>query len=105
MEQSDCKACHQQKEASIGPNYEAIAAKYAGDAGAKDYLANKIIKGGGGKNPVTAKRQVVGENNGEEEDMKKRKNTKMVVTRFTTLTRLAPRRRTAYGSGSSSSRS
>ncbi|MEM7656695.1 MAG: ThuA domain-containing protein [Bacteroidota bacterium] len=48
MEQSDCQACHQLNEASIGPNYEAIAAKYAGDASARDYLANKIIKGGGG---------------------------------------------------------
>lgn len=45
---SDCASCHQAKEKSIGPSYLAIAKRYRTDEKAIDYLAGKIIKGGGG---------------------------------------------------------
>ena len=48
IEESDCKACHQLDMQSVGPTYQAIAEKYASDAKAIPYLANKILKGGGG---------------------------------------------------------
>lgn len=48
MEASDCKTCHQMQETSIGPNYIAIAERYQDDPEAVQYLANKIINGGGG---------------------------------------------------------
>ncbi len=44
----DCKACHKEVEKSIGPSYQAVAAKYEKDPKAKAYLTNKIIKGGSG---------------------------------------------------------
>ena len=44
----DCKACHKEQEASIGPSYYDIAEKYKKDADAISYLQNKIIKGGAG---------------------------------------------------------
>ncbi|MEY4627694.1 MAG: hypothetical protein RLZZ595_20, partial [Bacteroidota bacterium] len=44
----DCKACHKEVEKSIGPSYQAVAAKYEKDTKAKAYLTNKIIKGGSG---------------------------------------------------------
>ncbi|MFY0608277.1 MAG: PQQ-dependent sugar dehydrogenase [Cyclobacteriaceae bacterium] len=44
----DCKSCHKTDGPSIGPSYTAIAEKYAGKPGSKDYLSNKIIVGGGG---------------------------------------------------------
>lgn len=44
----DCKTCHKESEKSIGPAYELVAAKYDRDPAAKNYLINKIIKGGGG---------------------------------------------------------
>ncbi len=46
MEGSDCKACHQKEEKSIGPSYLQVAEKY--NENDLDYLADKIIKGGGG---------------------------------------------------------
>lgn len=48
MDNSDCKTCHKQNEASIGPAYEAVAKKYAKDKKSIDHLVNKIINGGGG---------------------------------------------------------
>lgn len=48
MESLDCKACHKVAEKSIGPAFTAVSEKYKTDAGATVYLANKIIKGGGG---------------------------------------------------------
>ncbi|HLO80652.1 MAG TPA: c-type cytochrome, partial [Chitinophagaceae bacterium] len=48
MESLDCKTCHKVGEKSIGPAYTSVAAKYAKNAKASDYLVNKIIKGGGG---------------------------------------------------------
>lgn len=44
----DCKACHKEKEASIGPNYLEIAMKYKDDPGAMSYLQEKIVQGGSG---------------------------------------------------------
>ncbi len=44
----DCKACHKESEASIGPNYMAIAKKYKDDKNAMSYLQNKIKVGGSG---------------------------------------------------------
>jgi cytochrome c len=48
MDGSDCKACHFLDQKSIGPNFREIAARYKDDPKAVDYLADKIIKGGGG---------------------------------------------------------
>ena len=48
IEESDCQACHQTDAASVGPSYTAIAEKYKDDAGARAYLAGKIVRGGGG---------------------------------------------------------
>ncbi len=48
MESLDCKACHKIDEKSVGPAFTAVSEKYKTDATALTYLANKIIKGGGG---------------------------------------------------------
>ncbi|GAA0526307.1 ThuA domain-containing protein [Chitinophaga japonensis] len=48
MESSDCKTCHKVDEKSIGPSFKEVAEKYKNDPAAPDYLADKIIKGGGG---------------------------------------------------------
>lgn len=45
---SDCKACHQLEEKSVGPSYRQISERYKGVKGAADQLAKKIIAGGGG---------------------------------------------------------
>ncbi len=44
----DCKACHKEREASIGPNYFDVATKYEGREDALPYLQKKIIDGGSG---------------------------------------------------------
>ncbi|SDQ65514.1 ThuA domain-containing protein [Flagellimonas zhangzhouensis] len=44
----DCKSCHKEKEASIGPNYYAVSEKYKGDRRSTNYLMAKIIAGGSG---------------------------------------------------------
>jgi glucose/arabinose dehydrogenase/cytochrome c551/c552/type 1 glutamine amidotransferase len=48
IEVSDCKTCHKLDEKSIGPSFKEVAEKYKNDPAAPDYLADKIIKGGGG---------------------------------------------------------
>lgn len=48
MESSDCNTCHSTREASIGPSYMAVSEKYRDDAGAPEYLAQKVIEGGNG---------------------------------------------------------
>ncbi|SFO55538.1 cytochrome c [Algoriphagus ornithinivorans] len=48
IEGSDCKSCHQYKETSIGPSYEAVAAKYPNSPENTNYLVGKIINGGAG---------------------------------------------------------
>ena len=44
----DCKTCHKETEASIGPNYTAVAEKYKDYKEAASYLEKKIIEGGNG---------------------------------------------------------
>ncbi|NHF59438.1 PKD domain-containing protein [Flavobacteriaceae bacterium TP-CH-4] len=44
----DCKTCHKEAEASIGPTYLAIAEKYKGQRNALGYLQKKIVAGGTG---------------------------------------------------------
>lgn len=44
----DCKSCHKEQGASIGPAYMQVAKKYKNDDKAGTYLINKIIKGGAG---------------------------------------------------------
>lgn len=44
----DCKSCHSIDKESVGPTYQAVAARYAGKPGAESVLAEKIIKGGSG---------------------------------------------------------
>lgn len=48
MEGSDCKSCHIIDRKSIGPRYIDVAKKYKDDPKSVDYLAKKIINGGGG---------------------------------------------------------
>jgi cytochrome c len=48
MAKTDCLVCHKVAEKSVGPAYNAVAAKYKADPKAADYLTNKIIKGGAG---------------------------------------------------------
>lgn len=45
---SNCLACHAVDTKLVGPAYKEVAAKYAGQKGAVDALATKIIKGGSG---------------------------------------------------------
>ena len=44
----NCMACHAADKKLVGPAYKDVAAKYAGQAGAADKLAQKIMKGGAG---------------------------------------------------------
>ncbi|GAA6140765.1 c-type cytochrome [Hydrogenophaga sp. 5NK40-0174] len=44
----NCMACHAVDKKLVGPSYQDVAKKYAGDAKAADMLAAKIIKGGSG---------------------------------------------------------
>ena len=44
----NCMACHAVDKKLVGPSYKDVAAKYAGQAGAADKLAEKIMKGGSG---------------------------------------------------------
>ncbi|QEH43869.1 ThuA domain-containing protein [Chitinophaga sp. XS-30] len=48
VESSDCKTCHKINEKSIGPSFMDVATKYKDDPKSPEYLAEKIIKGGGG---------------------------------------------------------
>lgn len=44
----NCMACHAVDKKLVGPAYKDVAAKYAGQAGAVDTLAAKVMKGGSG---------------------------------------------------------
>lgn len=44
----NCMACHAVDKKLVGPSYKDVAAKYAGQKGAADKLADKIVKGGSG---------------------------------------------------------
>jgi cytochrome c len=48
MAESDCKSCHLVDKKSIGPTFVEVSQKYEGDSKAVDFLADKIINGGGG---------------------------------------------------------
>ncbi len=48
VENSDCMACHQLVDKSVGPSFTDIATKYADDDGATELLTEKVIKGGAG---------------------------------------------------------
>ncbi len=45
---SDCLGCHRINEASVGPAYSAIAAKYEANESNINLLASKIMQGGQG---------------------------------------------------------
>ena len=44
----NCMACHAVDKKLVGPSFKDISAKYTGQAGAADKLAQKITKGGSG---------------------------------------------------------
>jgi cytochrome c len=48
VESNDCSTCHTIADKKIGPPYQDVANKYAGNDTALNYLANKIISGGTG---------------------------------------------------------
>lgn len=48
MELSDCAACHQKNEKSIGPSYMDVSKKYRASSQNIDKLTKKVIAGGGG---------------------------------------------------------
>src|SRR5438067_13873644 len=48
---SDCSSCHAVDHNVVGPGYNAIARRYAGQADASDKIAAKIRDGGGGMTP------------------------------------------------------
>jgi cytochrome c len=45
---SGCMACHAVDKKLVGPSYQDVAKKYAGNAGAVKLLAEKVKKGGTG---------------------------------------------------------
>ena len=45
---SGCLACHSVEKKIVGPAWKDVAAKYKGDAGAKERLIAKVKKGGKG---------------------------------------------------------
>lgn len=45
---SGCMACHALDKKVVGPAWNDVAAKYKGDAGARDALIEKVKKGGKG---------------------------------------------------------
>jgi len=44
----NCMACHAVDKKVLGPAFKEVGAKYAGQAGAVDKLAAKVMKGGTG---------------------------------------------------------
>lgn len=44
----NCMACHAVASKIVGPAFKDVAAKYAGQKGAEDMLAERIVKGGKG---------------------------------------------------------
>ena len=47
-QKKNCMACHAVDKKVVGPSYQDVAAKYAGQKDAVDKLAQKVIKGGAG---------------------------------------------------------
>jgi cytochrome c len=48
MKKNGCAACHAVDKKVIGPSYQEVAAKYAGDKDAAAKLAKKVKEGGSG---------------------------------------------------------
>ena len=48
IEKSGCKACHSYEKQSVGPAYQAVAARYPHDEKTTRMLVHKILNGGGG---------------------------------------------------------
>ena len=48
IEGSDCRTCHKDDTKLIGPAYQDVAKKYAGQADAVKTLSEKVLKGGSG---------------------------------------------------------
>ena len=48
MKTKGCVACHAVDKKLVGPAYKDVAKKHAGDAGAVDLLAGRIMKGSSG---------------------------------------------------------
>jgi glucose/arabinose dehydrogenase/cytochrome c551/c552 len=44
----DCKSCHKENAPSIGPSFLRVSEKYAKDKKAREYLSQKVMKGGSG---------------------------------------------------------
>ncbi|WP_325442548.1 c-type cytochrome [Pusillimonas sp.] len=56
---SNCMSCHRVDRKVVGPGFTAIAERFAGNAEAVDYLAQRIINGSSGHwGPVPMPRQV-----------------------------------------------
>ncbi|WP_157271877.1 c-type cytochrome [Azohydromonas aeria] len=47
-QKKNCLACHAVDKKVVGPSYQEVAKKYAGDKTAEAKLAEKIVKGGAG---------------------------------------------------------
>ncbi len=47
-QKKNCMACHSVDKKVIGPSYQDVAAKYAGQADAVPKLTTKVMKGGSG---------------------------------------------------------
>jgi cytochrome c len=50
--QSGCLGCHKVDVKLVGPAFKDVAAKYAGDAGAAERLANKVKSGSAAGEPL-----------------------------------------------------
>jgi cytochrome c551/c552 len=48
ISKSDCRGCHSETEKLVGPAFQDVAARYRGQAGAVQHLAQKIVTGGSG---------------------------------------------------------
>jgi cytochrome c551/c552 len=68
MQKSDCKACHTLNTKSVGPSFMQVATKYKNSLTGKNFLINKIIKGGGG---VWGEIPMPAHSNMKEDDAKK----------------------------------
>ncbi len=47
-QKKNCMACHAIDKKVVGPSYQDVAAKYAGQKDAVDKLSQKVVKGGAG---------------------------------------------------------
>jgi cytochrome c len=48
MARSDCRGCHSETAKLVGPAFQDVAARYRGQPGAAEHLAQKIVTGGSG---------------------------------------------------------